>query len=55
MPRRVSVKKPPVQMRAVLVELPENRMLSLSAKAKEAGEPLHVLAARIVSDWLDAS
>jgi hypothetical protein len=52
MARRVTPKAKPVQMRNVLVELPEPQMLALQAKAREAGQPLHVLVAGVLSDWL---
>lgn len=52
MARRISPKKPAVQMRSVLVELPEDQMLALSVKARESGWSAHYLAARVLSDWL---
>jgi hypothetical protein len=53
MARRITPKAKPVQMRNVLVELPENKMLTLSWMARQAGRPLHEFAAEILTDWLE--
>jgi hypothetical protein len=53
MARRITPRAKPVQMRNVLVELPEPAMLALQAKAKGSGVPLHVLVSGVVADWLE--
>lgn len=45
-------RKPVIQMRYILVELPEDKMLALAKRAKEAGVSVHVLAAKTLLDWL---
>ncbi len=52
MARRPLSRKPVVQVRSVLVELPEDKLLALQKKAKESGVSVHGLAARVLSDWL---
>ena len=51
---RRSLKPRPVQMRNVLLELPEDKVLALSAKARASGVSVHVLAAGILVEWLGA-
>lgn len=52
MGRILAPKKRPVQMRSVLVELPEDKILDLLARAKSSDETVHVLVGRVLSDWL---
>jgi hypothetical protein len=47
-------KKVPVKMRSVLVELPEDKLLAVEVKAREAGWSVHHLAANILLEWLEA-
>lgn len=53
MARRISPKKPPVQLRSLLVDLPEDRLLALLSRARDEGVSVHHLAARVLCEWLD--
>ena len=45
-------RKPAVQMRNIVVELPEDIMLRLVKRAKESSVPAHSLAANVLLEWL---
>lgn len=44
--------KKSIPMRSILVELPEDKMLALVKKAREADVSVHVLVANTLLDWL---
>lgn len=54
MARRLTPRPKPVAMRNVLVEFPEDRLLAVLARARDAGVPLHVLVAQIITEWLES-